>query len=213
MLFSRKALCAVAMSCVCMGSAVATEPGAAGGVDFAGAAASSDAQYAARWVVASRDNRGMPFAIVDKKDAKVYLFTPRGRMAASTPALLGLARGDHSVRGVGDVPVAQIPPEDRTTPAGRFVTEPGHNLDGEDVVWMDYDAGLAIHRLRPGAAHDARRQRLASAMPDAHRVSAGCVVVPVDFYETHVQPMFGTRAGVVYVLPETRSVQEMFAAI
>jgi hypothetical protein len=163
--------------------------------------------------VQSQDNHDMPFAIVDKKDAKLFLFTPRGRLVASTPALLGLARGDHSVPGVGDLPVGQIPPADRTTPAGRFVTEPGRNLDGEDVVWMDYDAGLAIHRLRPGAAREARLQRLASGVPAAHRVSAGCVVVPVEFYEQHLQPMFGTRAGVVYVLPETRSVQEMLAGI
>jgi hypothetical protein len=155
----------------------------------------------------------MPFAIVDKKDAKFYLFSPRGRLVAFTPALLGLARGDQSVPGVGDLPVAQIPPEDRTTPAGRFVTEPGRNLDGEDVVWMDYDAGLAIHRLRPGASHEARLQRLASGLPDAHRVSAGCVVVPVEFYKTQLRPVFGSRPGVVYVLPETRPVQEMFAEI
>jgi len=163
--------------------------------------------------VQSRDNQGMPFAIVDKKDAKLYLFTPRGRLVAATPALLGLARGDHSVPGIGDIPPARIPPADRTTPAGRFLTEPGRNLEGEDVVWIDYDAGLAIHRLRPNAAQEARLQRLASTLPDEHRVSAGCVVVPVEFYEDHVRPMLGERAGVVYVLPETRSVQEMFAGV
>jgi len=214
MRISRRALCAIAMACLCAGTPVrAAEPGGARVADFGGTAASSDAQYAAQWVVQSRDNQGMAFAIVDKKDAKLYLFTPHGRLVASTPTLLGLARGDHSVPGVGDVPVAQIPREDRTTPAGRFVTQPGRNLDGEDVVWMDYDAGLALHRLRPGASQRSRLQLLASDMPDAHRVSAGCVVVPVDFFESQVQPMFGARAGVVYVLPETRSVQEMFAGI
>jgi len=210
MSFARKALGAVAMAgaCVCaVLPARAAEP-AARMVDFGGEAASADARYAAQRVVQSRDNKGMPFAIVDKKDAKLYLFTPRGRLVAATPALLGLARGDHSVPGVGELPPARIPPENRTTPAGRFVTEPGRNLDGEDVVWMDYDAGLAIHRLRPNAAQEARLQRLASSEPDAHRVSAGCVVVPVDFYEGFVQPTFGQRAGVVYVLPETRSVQD-----
>lgn len=214
---SRKALCAVATAWLCacgVPPALADEPAALPrAVDFAGEAASTDAQYAARHIVRSRDNKRLPFAIVDKKDARLYLFTPRGRLVAATPVLLGLARGDHSVAGVGDLPPARIPLADRTTPAGRFVSEPGRNLGGEDVVWLDYGAGLAIHRLRPDAAHEARLQRLASALPDAHRVSAGCVVVPAAFYEAYVQPALGTGAGVVYVLPETRPVQEMFAGL
>lgn len=216
MQYSRRALGVVAMACVCTVAAMparAVEPAPQRVVDFAGEAASTDAQYAAQWIVQSRDNQRMPFAIVDKKEAKLYLFNPAGRLVAASPVLLGLARGDESVPGVGELPVSRIPPQDRTTPAGRFVTEPGRNLDGEDVVWMDYDAGLAIHRLRPNAAQEARLQRLASTEADAKRVSAGCVVVPVAFYESQVRPMFGRRAGVVYVLPETRPVQAMFAGI
>jgi len=216
MQFSRKALGAISTACLFACAAMparAAEPATARAVDFAGADASADARYAARWIVQSHDNRRMPFAIVDKKDARLYLFNAGGRLVAASPVLLGLARGDDAVPGVGDLPVSRIPPQDRTTPAGRFVTEPGHNLDGEDVVWMDYDAGLAIHRLRPDSAQQARLQRLASTEADAKRVSAGCIVVPVAFYESQVRPMFGRGAGVVYVLPETRSVQEMFAGI
>ena|SRR5436190_6917407 len=214
MVVSRRALAAVALAwgCALPGLSVQAAERAAAAVDFAGETASTDARYAAEWVVRTHDHRGMPFVIVDKKDARIYLFTARGRLAGAAPALLGLARGDHSVPGVGDLPPSRIPPADRTTPAGRFVTEPGQNLDGEDVVWMDYDAGLAIHRLRPNAAQEARLQRLASTLPDAHRVSAGCVVVPVAFYESVVRPMLGRQHGVVYVLPETQTVQQMFAA-
>jgi hypothetical protein len=100
---------------------------------------------------------------------------------------------------------------DRTTPAGRFVTEPGRNLDGEDVVWFDYGAGLAIHRLRAGSSFDARTQRLASDRPQDHRASAGCVVLPVGFYEQVIAPAFGQRRGVLYVLPEVRPMHELFA--
>src|SRR5256885_1350260 len=74
-------------------------------------------------------------------------------------------------------------------------------------------AGDAAGAARASPAAAARAPRLASAQPDAQRVSAGCVVVPVDFYETHVRPMLGDRRGVVYVLPETRSVQEMFVGL
>jgi len=116
-----------------------------------------------------------------------------------------------NLRFAGVLPPARIPPAARTTPAGRFASEPGRNLDGEAVVWFDYDAGLAIHRLRADAARPARLQRLASRLPAAQRVSAGCVVVPVAFYETRVEPLLGRRRGVVYVLPEVRSVREVFA--
>ncbi len=34
----------------------------------------------ADWVVDSGDNRGMPFAIVDKTDAKVFVFDADGRL-------------------------------------------------------------------------------------------------------------------------------------
>src|SRR4051794_7340558 len=149
---------------------------------------SAEAREFAAWVLRRRDHGGLPFAVVDKRDARLMVFSPRGRLVGATPALLGASRGDHAVPGVGDLPPAQIPPDARTTPAGRFVSEPGRNLDGEDVVWFDYDAGLAIHRLRANAALGARLQRLGSGDPAAHRVSAGCVVVPVAFYESVVQP-------------------------
>jgi len=129
-----------------------------------------------------------------------------------SPVLLGMERGDHAVPGVGDLPPARIPPAARTTPAGRFASEPGRNLDGEAVVWFDYDAGLAIHRLRDDAARSARLQRLQSNLPGAQRVSAGCVVVPVAFYEAGVEPLLGRRRGVVYVLPEIRPLREVFAS-
>jgi hypothetical protein len=172
--------------------------------------ASADVQQMLRWVQHSRDNRGLPFAIVDKRDASIHVYAADGRVIGETPVLLGSARGDHSVPGVGDLKVTDIPPADRTTPAGRFESEPGRNLDGEDIVWLDYDAALAIHRLRPSPARERRAQRLASERPDEHRISYGCVVVPVAFYEGVVAPVLGRGQGVVYVLPETRPVAEMF---
>lgn len=210
---SRKALAAIALACsggMTAGAAHAA-PHAVDVLEFAAQALSPDARYMARWVVHSGDNQGRPFAVVDKKGAKLFLFDAQGRLAASSPALLGMARGDHSVPGVGQLAPSRIPVAARTTPAGRFKTEPGRNTDGDDVIWFDYDAGLAIHRLRPGAAYDARKQRLAAGQPDAQRVSAGCVVVPGEFFDTAVRSMFGKRAGWVYVLPEMRSVREMFS--
>jgi len=209
----RQALRAVALVWACAltvsAAAAAEQAVLAGGL--AGIAASPDVHYVAQWVAESRDNKNLPYVIVDKKDARVFVFGPHGRMLGDAPALLGLARGDHAAPGVGKLPPSRIPAADRTTPAGRFETEPGINLDGEDVIWMDYDAGLAMHRLRPDAAQEARLRRLAAKAPDAHRVSAGCVVLPVSFYDSVVKPTLARSRGVVYVLPETRPVREVFA--
>lgn len=37
-----------------------------------------------------------------------------------------------------------VPLHQRTTPAGRFVAEPGKNLQGETVLWVAYDVAFAI---------------------------------------------------------------------
>lgn len=163
-----------------------------------------DASKVLEWAQSHGDAEGRPFAVVDKKAAMIYVFAEGGRLVGTTPALLGLARGDRGVPGIGQRPLSQIRPHERTTPSGRYASEPGRNLAGEHVVWFDYDAGLAIHRLRPGADLLRRETQLASPTPRDNRASLGCVVVPGSFYDNVVRPVLGTGAGIVYVLPETR---------
>ena len=55
--------------------------------------ASREARYVADWVVDSGDNVKLPFVIVDKKDAKVFVFDAHGRLNAAAPALLGHGAG------------------------------------------------------------------------------------------------------------------------
>lgn len=176
----------------------------AGAAFTAPADAAGEADRAARWVQQSGDHVGRPFAVVDKQTARLFVYTADGRLARASPALTGQTRGDHALPGTGSKPLSQITVEERTTPSGRFASEPGRNLDDEDIVWLDYDAGLAIHRLRSGRAEAARKRSLASATPDDNRATLGCVVVPVAFYEQVVQPLLGRQRGVVYVLPETQ---------
>ncbi len=157
----------------------------------------------ARQVIASADHGGLPFAVVDKKAAVLTVFLGNGQLVGSTPVLLGADYGDRAVPGVGArTQSGQLRKGDRVTTAGRFVSQPGRNLGGESVVWIDYDSALAIHRLRPGPSQQHRATRLASADPQARRVSAGCVVVPVAFYEAVVSPVLGRSRAVVYVMPE-----------
>ena len=179
----------------------------------AATAASADARAAALWVFDRADHRGRPFAIVDKRDARIYVFEPDGVLRGASPVLLGLAGGDRDAAArIGEGGVASLTPAERTTPAGRFDSEPGVNDKGEAIVWFDYDAALAIHRLRPAPVHERRSQRLASADPAERRISFGCVVVPVAFYEQVIAPTLGRRPGVVYVLPEAASVDSLLRA-
>jgi hypothetical protein len=192
--------------------ASATAPDAAAAPDTQNAddSLSVDARYVHRWALEHHDHGDQPFAIVDKKAARLYVFDADGHLRGAPNALLGQAPGDHSVPGVADGDVNLIPLADRTTPAGRFASQPGRNLSGEAIVWFDYQAALAIHRVRPGASMAPRLARLATGSPADNRASLGCVVVTPAFYDAVVQPTLGEHRGVVYVLPETQPVQALF---
>ena len=192
------------------GAQSAVEPG----IDTAATDSAATARAAtdlARRVLQSADHGGSPFAIVDKQTAVILVYRADGTLAGASPVLLGQTPGDQSVAGVGErTQQGRLLVGDRTTPAGRFVSEPGHNLAGEPIVWIDYDAALAIHRLRPGPAMAPREQRLASGSARDKRVSAGCVVVPEWFYDAVVQPVLGRSRAVVYVMPEQSAWTDMF---
>jgi hypothetical protein len=193
-------------------AAAAAESRRAGKAHFGKEAASRDAVHIANWVLDSADHGGLPFAIVDKKAAKVFVFDAEGRLRGATPALLGAAHGDHAVPGIGERPMSSIRPEERTTSAGRFVARIGHNQKGVDVLWVDYETAISMHRVVTAKPAERRLQRLATATPADNRISYGCINVPVKFYENVVSPTFTGTAGIVYVLPETRPAREVFAS-
>jgi hypothetical protein len=193
-----------------LGLPAATSMPALQRADFRTEAASADARAVADWVTASRDNRGLSFVIVDKRAAKVFVFRPDGELAGAAPALLGLARGDHTVPGIGNRKLSSIRPDERTTPAGRFVAAIGQDLK-KDVVWVDYDAAISLHRVINNNPRERRLVRLASATTLDNRISYGCINVPIDFYEKIVRPAFLGTAGIVYILPEVRSLRDVFA--
>jgi hypothetical protein len=187
-------------------AAVATTP------DFAGTPASADVRALADWILANGDHGRRPFAIVDKSQARVFVFGGGGRLMGAAPILLGLAVGDDSVPGIGERPVEKVLPHERTTPAGRFVAAPGRNHTGEEVVWVDYGAAVSMHSVRALVAEERRMERLASANPAEHRISYGCINLPHEFFKGVAQPAFGQAGGIVYVLPETRPWQTIVAA-
>ena len=180
--------------------------------DFAGVPVSQDVREIANWAFFTRDNQGRSVVVLDKQAATVYVFTPQGRLFASAPVLIGITVGDDTVPGVGDKALADVRDEEKTTPAGRFLARPGEDADGVDVVWIDYDAAVAMHRIIDKVRAERRPERLASPLPQDRRISFGCINLPIPFYEQVLSPTVRRTGAVVYVLPETRSVREVFGS-
>jgi hypothetical protein len=180
--------------------------------------ASTDARSVADWVVRAGDNhagdnRVLPFVIVDKKEAKIFVFHANGQLRGAAPALLGQAIGDESIAGIGNLELKQIRPEQKTTPAGRFVGQLGigDNLHGQDVLWVDYEGAVSIHRVIEGTK-ERRPQRLATPTTADKRISFGCINVPKKFYESVVRPAFLKTRGIIYVLPEVKPLGTVFSS-
>lgn len=180
--------------------------------NFGQAVSSPDSQKLADWVVDSADNGKLPFIIIDKVRAQVFVFNAEGQLRGASAALLGLAIGDDTVPGIGQRKLSSIRPAERTTPAGRFVASLDRDIHGEEVLWVDYESSVSLHRVPKGQPKDRRLERLASPSPLDNRISYGCINVPVTFYENVVSPSFTGTNGIVYILPETRSAREVFGS-
>lgn len=174
------------------------------------AQASSDVRLMANWIANSGDHAAMPFVLIDKRAARLYVFDAQARLLDHTAVLLGSAQGDDSVPGIGDKPIADVLPEERTTPAGRFAGQRGLNIDGEDVVWVDYNAAVSMHRVRAHSPREHRLQRLATETADDNRISYGCINIPAPFFDAHIAPTFAAQRATVYVLPEQKTLQTVF---
>jgi len=177
--------------------------------DFRGQSAPADVRRMADWAVAAADNGSLPFAVIDKKEAEVFVFDRQGQILGAAPVLLGLGVGDDSAPGIGTKPLSAIPPRDRTTPAGRFVAFLGH--EGKtNLFWVDYKNNIAMHRVVTGTKKDHRLQRLATPTPSDNRISFGCINVPIDFFDRTLLPAFKSAKGVVYILPEVKAMRDVF---
>jgi hypothetical protein len=172
----------------------------------------ADARNIADWVATSRDNRRLAFAILDKRAAQLYVFNADAHLVGSSRVLLGAAPGDDSVVGIGQRPMDQVRPEEKTTPAGRFVSHPGRNASGEEVIWVDYGAAVSMHRVRIVDPKERRLERLASGAAEDRRISYGCINIPVEFFDAVMKPMLGASSAVVYVLPERKALADVFPA-
>ncbi|MBC9032757.1 hypothetical protein IAG41_10175 [Sphingomonas sp. JC676] len=172
---------------------------------------SAAATRVADWVAASGDNGTLPYIIVDKATASLFLFSAKGKSLGRVPVLIGVAVGDDATPGIGSKDLAKIGPAEKTTPAGRFLAKYGLAAGKQKVLWVDYATSVALHPIPPGASKkERRRQRMLSPTSDDNRITFGCINVPAAFYSKSVQPLFQRKGGYVYVLPDTKPLEEVF---
>jgi len=175
------------------------------------ASASVESMRVADWVATSGDNRKLPYIIVDKANASLRMFDGKGKPLGVVPVLIGVAVGDDATPGVGSKNLAEIGPAEKTTPAGRFLAKFGIAVGKERVLWVDYATSVALHPIpKTVSAKERRRQRMLSPTPDDNRITFGCINVPSAFYSKTVRPLFQRKGGYVYVLPDSKPLEEVF---
>lgn len=162
------------------------------------------------WIVASGDNRSLPYVVIDKNAARAFLFNSKGKYLANAPVLIGIAMGDEATPGVGQKSLAELGPAEKTTPAGRFLAKMGLAAGRKSVLWVDYAASVALHEIPTGNLKERRRERMLSPNVDDNRVTFGCINVPLRFYNRGIRPLFLKKGGYVYVLPDSKALEEVF---
>jgi hypothetical protein len=187
-----------------------TKPGPL--ADFGKEEASEDVVHVANWVSYTHNAKNKAFVLIDKKQARLYVFDPKGKLKSHSPILLGKAIGDHTVPGIGTKPLSQVKEDEKTTPAGRFLAQPGKNSHGEDIIWIDYNAAVSMHRMRKVKEEEKRAERMATPDVSDNRISYGCVNVPPAFYNSVLRPTVTKFGAYVYVLPETKTAQQQFGS-
>jgi len=151
--------------------------------------------------------------VLDKVAAKMFVYDSTGQKIASAPALVGMTAGDEATPGVGDREMSNIKPEDRKTPAGRFVAKFGRAAGHRDgVLWVDFPSAISIHSVIK-VRNQHRFERLKSETADDNRITYGCINVPTKFYAEVLKPLFKGTSGIVYVLPEVAPLATTFPAM
>ncbi|WP_157220223.1 hypothetical protein [Flavisphingomonas formosensis] len=172
---------------------------------------SADAARVTSWVATSHDNQSLPWLVVDKKNAALFLFDKKGKPLSAVPVLIGIAVGDDASPGVGSKRLADLGPAEKTTPAGRFLAKFGLPVGGERVLWVDYATSVALHPIpKDVGPKERRRQRMLSPTSDDNRITFGCINVPTAFYTKLLRPLFQKKGGYVYVLPDTKPIETVF---
>ena len=199
------ALAAVALAAP---SAAKTSPASASAAPLM---PSTEAQRVIDWVVGAQDNQALPWAVIDKQNASLFLFDAKGKPLGAVPVLIGIAPGDEASPGVGNKKLADLGPAEKTTPAGRFLAKFGLPVGRERVLWVDYATAVALHGIPKDASRKERRvARMNSDTPEDNRITFGCINVPNAFYQKTLRQVFQRKGGYVYVMPDSKPLEEVF---
>ncbi|WP_409521504.1 hypothetical protein [Novosphingobium sp.] len=171
---------------------------------------SEEARRVIDWIASSGDNRSLPYVVIDKKAARAYLFSAKGKALSDAPVLIGIAPGDEATPGIGSKSLSEIGPAERTTPAGRFLAKFGVAAGNHKVLWVDYATSVALHTIPTGNPKEKRRERMLSKTIEDNRITFGCINVPKVFYNKGVSPLFQKKGGYVYVMPDIKPLEEVF---
>jgi hypothetical protein len=171
---------------------------------------SEAAARVADWIAGSDDNGKSPYIIIDKQAARLFVFDAKGQELGDAPVLIGIAVGDDASPGVGAKKLAEIGPAEKTTPAGRYIAKYGRAVGHERVLWVDYHNSVALHAVVTSNKKERRLERLRSPTVEDNRISFGCINVPTAFYGKNIRPLFQKSGGVVYILPDTKPIEEVF---
>lgn len=173
-------------------------------------ALSPTAARVAAWIAAEGDNHALPYIIIDKPAARLFLYDAKGAFVGDAPVLIGIAPGDDATPGIGAKSLAEIGPAEKTTPAGRYLAKFGLAAGRQRVLWVDFATSVALHTIPTGAPKEQRTKRMLSPGIDDNRITFGCINVPKAIYGRDISPMFAKKGGYVYILPDTNPVESYF---
>lgn len=153
------------------------------------------------WVEDNRDNKKLPFAVIDKKNSGVFVFDQKGKFVAAGPVLLGISKKDRIDPKTLNYRLSQITADKRVTPSGRYTAVIGKDHRGKELLWVDYEYAIALHPVANVPGQN-RRTRLKTKTHKDNRITWGCINVSPILFKTVISPIFKERGGIVYVLPE-----------
>ncbi len=171
--------------------------------------ASEAAARVAGWVATSGDNGELPYIIIDKQAAELFMFDARGKRLGDAPVLIGVAAGDEATPGIGSKKLAEIGPAERTTPAGRFIARFGRAAARQRVLWVDYHTLVRAARggdQQQEGAPERARAGLARGRRTNRTTSSAASTCPATCSTARPSARFVPEGGgVVYVLPDEAS--------
>ncbi|MCG8341494.1 MAG: L,D-transpeptidase [Chlorobiales bacterium] len=173
--------------------------------------ASEEVQKTVSWVKKNKDNHNFPYAIIDKKNAHIFVFDAKSKLVDHGPVLLGIAKSDKIDPKTLNARLSSIGKKDRVTPSGRYVSVFGPDHRGKDVLWVDTKYAVGLHPVAnvPGQK---RITRLQSSTPADNRITWGCINVSKPLFKNVLTPLFKPKAGIVYILPESAPVEQLLAS-